>query len=128
MLQAPMLECLSFDPFSSLDDGGCPAEVGIGRCDVVQALVVALVVVVLDEGLDLLFEIARQEVVFQQHTVLQGLMPAFDFALGLGMEGRTAHVIHLLGLDVFGQLARDITGAIVAEQARPVQHVGMVAA
>lgn len=44
MLQAPMFECLSLDPFSSFDDGGSPAEVGIGGCHIVQALVVALVV------------------------------------------------------------------------------------
>ncbi len=69
MLQAPMFECLSLDPFSSFDDGGSPAEVGIGGCGVVEALVVSLVVVMLDDGLDLLFEIARQEVILQQHTV-----------------------------------------------------------
>ena len=56
MLQAPMFECLSLDPFSSFDDGGSPAEVGIGGRDVVEALVVALVVVMLDEGLDLPFD------------------------------------------------------------------------
>jgi hypothetical protein len=49
--------------------------------------VVALVVVMLDEGLDLLLEIAGQEVVLQQHTVFERLMPAFDLALGLGMDG-----------------------------------------
>lgn len=42
-----------------------------------QALVIAPVVVVLDEGVDLLPEIARQVVVFQQDTVLQGLVPTF---------------------------------------------------
>ena len=58
MLQAPMFECLSLDPFSSFDDGRSPAEVGISRCDVIEALVVALVVVVLDERLDLALQIA----------------------------------------------------------------------
>ena len=86
MLQAPIFDSLSFDPFTLLDDGLCPAEVGIGRRDVVQALVVALMVVMLDERFDLSFEIAGQEVVFQQDAVLQGLMPAFDFALCLGMH------------------------------------------
>ena len=38
VLQAPMFECLSLDPFSSFDDGRSPAEVGIGRCHIVQAL------------------------------------------------------------------------------------------
>ena len=94
MLQAPMFECLSLDPFSSLDDCWCPAEVGIGGCDVVEALVVALVVVMLDEGLDLLLEIAGQEVVFQQHAVLQGLVPALDLALGLGMHRSAADMAH----------------------------------
>ena len=41
---------------------------------------VTLVVVVIDEGFDLCFEIARQEVVFQQDAVLQGLVPSFNLA------------------------------------------------
>ena len=53
MLQAPMLDGLSLDPFALFDDGWGSAEVGIGGRDVVQALVVALVVVLLDERLDL---------------------------------------------------------------------------
>ena len=100
MKQASSLECLSFDPFSLLDDGCCPAEVGIGGCDVVEALVVTLVVTVFDEGFDLAFEVTGQEVVFQQHTVLERLVPAFDLALGLWMEGRTAHMIHAVLAEV----------------------------
>ncbi len=65
VLQAPMLDGLSFDPFTLFDDGGGPAEVGIGGRHVVQDLVVSLVIVVLDEGLDLCLEVAGQEVVFQ---------------------------------------------------------------
>ncbi len=45
MLQAPIFDSLSFDPFALLDDGFCPAEVGVGGRDVVQALVIALMVV-----------------------------------------------------------------------------------
>lgn len=70
MLQAPMFECLSLDPFSSLDDRGSPAKVGIGRCHIVEALVVALETILFDERLDLLLEIAGKEVIFQQHAVL----------------------------------------------------------
>jgi len=73
VLQAPMLDGLSFDPFALSDDGCGPSEVGVGRRHVVQALMVALMVVVLDEGLDLDLEVAGQEVVLQQNTVLQGL-------------------------------------------------------
>ena len=58
MLQAPMFDGLSFDPFTLLDDGLCPAEVGVGRRDVVQDLVIALMVVMLDERFDLLLKVA----------------------------------------------------------------------
>jgi len=66
VLQAPIFDGLSLDPFTLFDDGWCPAEVGVGGRHVVQALVVTLVVVVLDECLDLGFEVAGQEVVLQQ--------------------------------------------------------------
>lgn len=65
MLQAPIFDSLSFDPFTLLDDGLFPAKVGISRCDVVQHLMIALKVVVLDERFDLLLKVAGQEVVFQ---------------------------------------------------------------
>ncbi len=128
VLQAPIFDGLSFDPFALLDDGLCPAEVGIGGRDVVQALVVTPVIIMLDERFDLGFQIAGQEVVFQQDAVFEGLVPAFDLALRLRMEGRTAHMTHLLRLDIFGQLTRDVTGAIVTEQSGLVQHGGAVAA
>ena len=57
MLQAPMFDGLSLDPFALADGGLGPAEVGISGRHVVQALVVALVIIVLDERLDLAFEV-----------------------------------------------------------------------
>ena len=71
VLQAAMFDGLSLDPFTLFDDGFGPAEVGIGRGDVLEALVVAPMVVVLDERLDLTFEVSRQEVVFQEDAVLE---------------------------------------------------------
>jgi len=41
VLQAPIFDSFSFDPFALLDDGLRPAEVGVGGRDVVQALVIA---------------------------------------------------------------------------------------
>ena len=75
----------SLDPFSLQQNGLATSEVDVGRGEIVEALVIAPVVVVLDEGGDLGFEVTRQELVFQQDAVLQGLMPAFDLALGLGV-------------------------------------------
>ena len=85
MSQAAFLDGQVFDLSPSLDDGVVPAEVDVGGGEVGEAFVVAAVVVVLDEGADAGLEIARQIVVLQQDTVLQGLMPTLDLALGLGM-------------------------------------------
>jgi hypothetical protein len=62
-MQASRFECLSFDPFPLLQNGFVATEVNIGWRYVVQALVVALVVVVMDEGFDLGLKITVQEVV-----------------------------------------------------------------
>ncbi len=59
-------------------------EVDIGGFDVFQALMIPLVIVVIDEGFDLRFEITWRDVIFQQDEVLQGLMAALDLALGRG--------------------------------------------
>ena len=53
VLQAPMCDGLAFDPFSLLDDGWSSAEVRVCGRHVAQALMVALVIVMLNEGLDL---------------------------------------------------------------------------
>jgi hypothetical protein len=119
---------LAFDPFALFEDGFGPAEVGVGRSDVVEALVVAPVIVVLDEGPDLAFEVARQEVVFEQDAVLEGLVPALNLALGLGMHRSATDVAHGVGMDVVGQFAGNVTRAIVAEQARLMLDVGLIAA
>ena len=47
VLQAPEFDCLSLDPFALFDDCLGLAEVGVGGRHIVQALVVALVVVML---------------------------------------------------------------------------------
>ena len=85
-------------------DGFVSSEVDVRWRDVVQALVVALMVVVIDEGFDLGFEITGQEVVFEQDAIFQGLVPTLDLALGLGMIWRTARVLHTLVLQPFRQL------------------------
>ena len=128
VLQAPILDGSPLDPFALFDDGWCPAEVGVGGRHIAQTLVVALVIVMLDEGLDLGLEPAGQEVVLQQDAVIQGLVPAFDFALGLGMHLSAAHVAQLVGLNVFHQFAGDVAGAVIAEQSWLVQHRGALAA
>jgi hypothetical protein len=56
--QPTVLDGLTFDPFSFQQDGLTAPEVDVGRGEIVDALVIAPVVVVRDECIDLSFEIA----------------------------------------------------------------------
>ena len=88
MLQASVCDGCSLDAFPLGEDCIGSAEVDVGRGQVAQALMIADVVIVLDEGADLPFEISRQVVVVEQDAVLQGLVPALDLSLGLRMIRR----------------------------------------
>ena len=87
---------------------------------------VALMVVVVDEGLNPGFEITWQEVVFQENAVLQCLVPPLDLALSLGMIWSAAGMLHALVLQPFSQFTRDVAGSVVAEQTRLVNNVDLV--
>lgn len=78
-----MFDGLLLDVGALGEDLPIAAKVGVGGRHIAQALMVALVIIVLDERLDLGFEIARQVVVLQQDAVLQGLVPTFNLALRL---------------------------------------------
>ena len=65
MLQAPSFDGLSFDSLDFQQNRLAPPEVDIGRGEIVQAFLIAVVVVVGDEGLDLSLEVARQIVVLR---------------------------------------------------------------
>ena len=69
VLQAPMFDGDAFDAGALGEDGFVPAEVGVGWRHVAQAFMVTLGIIVFDEGLDLGFEVAGQEVVFEQDAV-----------------------------------------------------------
>ncbi len=53
VLQAPVLDGLSFDPFPFQKDGLSAPKLDIGGRKIIQALVIALVIVVLDECAEL---------------------------------------------------------------------------
>ena len=108
MLQAAVLNGTFFDAFSPFLDSCIPPEVDVGGRDVPDAFVIALVIVMLDESGDLVFQMPWQVIVLQQDTVFQGLMPTLDLALGLGMMWRTADMVHLLVFQPLGQIAGDV--------------------
>ncbi len=91
--QPTVLDGLAFDPFSFQQDGLTAPEVDVGRGEIVDALVIAPMVVVRDERIDLSFEIAGQIIVLEQDAVLERLMPSLDLALGLGMTWRAAKML-----------------------------------
>lgn len=72
VLQAPMFDGLPLDPFTLFDDGFGPAEVGLGRRHIVQALVAAPMVAVCDERRDLGLNVAGQEVVLRRTAMSRG--------------------------------------------------------
>ena len=108
MQQASVCNGPSFDPFPLQEDCLAASEVDVGRRQVAQALVVTQVIVVGDEGVDLGFEVAGQVVVFEQDAVLQRLVPALDLALGHGVIGSAANVTHVLAVEPFGEVGRDV--------------------
>ena len=108
MLQAPMLDGLSFDPFSLQQDGLSPPEIDIGGREVAQALMITAVIVVLDKCLDLSFQVAGQIVIFQQDPVLQGLVPSLDLTLGLRVVGSATDMVHAPIIEPFSQAAGDV--------------------
>ena len=127
MGQAAVLDGQLLDLLSPFYDGCMASEVGVGGCDVFQALVVTVIVVMIDEGTDLVFEIARQIIVLQQDAVLQRLMPTLDLALRLRMVWSAANVIDFLLLQPFGQITGDVGRAVIAKQTGFVNDLGMVA-
>ena len=65
MLQATVCDGGTLDVLTFGDDGVGPAEVDVGRGEVIDAFVIAGVIVVFNEGPYLPFEIARQVVVVE---------------------------------------------------------------
>jgi hypothetical protein len=98
MLQATVCDCLALDPLAFEEDGLPASEVDVSRGKIVEALVIAGMVVVRHEGGDLAFEIAGQVVVLKQDAVLERLMPALDLALGLRVIRGAADMLHLLAI------------------------------
>jgi hypothetical protein len=92
------------------------ACVNVCRCQVFPALMVALMVVVPDEGRDVCCAIAGQDVIFQQDAVFERLVPTFYFALSLWMIRRAARMRHALAFQIVGQISRDIARTVVRQQ------------
>lgn len=90
MDQAPVLNCLCFDFLPFCQNCWASSEVDVGGCQIAEAFVVTVVVVIFDKGGDGGLKLTMQIVVFQQGkedqdlirgiksptNVLESLMPA----------------------------------------------------
>jgi hypothetical protein len=92
--QVSLSDGLSFDACAFEQDGLTSAEIDVSRRQIIQALMVAPVIVLIDERCDLRLQITGWVIVLQQDAVCEGLVPALDLALGLGMIGRLTDVAH----------------------------------
>ena len=79
-------------------------DVDGARFESTNSPLIALVVVVVEEGYNLSFEITRQEAIFQQEVVFRGLVPWFDPAVGLRIIWRATRAIHAFFLQPFWQI------------------------
>src|SRR5215813_14477410 len=116
VLQATVGNGLSFDPFAFCQNGWTASTVDVCWGKIVDALVVAAVVIVVDKGGNLSFEITGQEIVFQQDAVFEGLVPALNLALGHWVIGCAVQVLDVAGTEPFGQIAGDVAGTIVGQE------------
>jgi hypothetical protein len=53
-------------------------------------------------------------------------MPARDLALGHEVMGRAANATHILAIEPFGELGRDVARAVIRQEPRPVQDCGLI--
>ena len=83
-------------------------------------------IIIGDEGLDLGFEIAWQVVVLERDSVLERLMPALDLSLGHRVIGRATNMLHILAIEPFCQIGRDIRGSVVRQQPRSMDGLCLV--
>ena len=64
----------------------------------------------------------------KQDSVLERLMPALDFALGLRMIRRSVDMLDVLLVQPIGKIARDIRRAVVRQKPWPVNYVHLIEA
>ena len=127
VLQATVCDCLALDPFAFEEDGLSAPEVDVSWGKIVEALVIAGMVVMRHEGRDLAFEVAGQVVVLKQDAVLERLMPALNLALGLRVIGGAADVFHFLLIQPLREIRRTTYDApFIRQQTRSVNDGHLV--
>ena len=105
MLQATIFDGYLFDPFPFFQNSLSSTEIDICWCEIAKALVQTPVVVVFDEGCDLLLEFSWKIIVIEKNAVLQRLMPSLDFPLRLRMIRRATDMFDFPVVEPFCEIA-----------------------
>ena len=80
-------ECRSFNLCTTVENGIGATQEHIGRGDIAEGFMVAVVVVMVDEGGHGPFQVPWKVVMLKADEVFEGTMVALNLALGHGMEG-----------------------------------------
>ena len=96
MLCASKREGPLLDHCTSVQDLGCPSEKHVRWGEIPQRLMITLPIVVLNESRNRLLELPGEIVMLQTDHVFNRAMITLNFALGLGMVGRTVNVLDLI--------------------------------
>ena len=89
---------------------------------------VSSMIVMLDEGRDLGFQVLLEEVVFEQDAVLQRLVPAFDLTLRLRMPRSAMDLSDLVFLQPLAEIGSDVTRTVAPTEGRTGATEGTVRA
>jgi hypothetical protein len=111
-----VLKGLLLNPFSLGHHSGIAYKEHIGWGHVVQRFMIALVVVVAHKTGNGLFQFGWRIVQVEFDKRLHRAMVALDLALGLGMVGCAANVVHLVMLEILFQRIRNKGRAIIRQQ------------
>src|SRR5258707_8091077 len=85
---------------TSIFDLGCATEKHVGWREIAERLMVALLIVVFDEGGYSLLQLPGKIVMLQANHVFNGTVIPLDFALGLWMIGRTARMCDTVAFQI----------------------------
>ena len=97
-------------------------KIHISGRDIVERFVIAFVVIVRHKIGKSQLKLPREKEDIEFDNRFHGAMVTFDLALGLRMIWGTTDMIHLPVFQPIGQVVRDVTRPVVAEQARLVQN------
>ena len=98
ILYTSLLHCSFLDFVSFVEHLLGSAEIDIGRCEIVEQLVIALVVVIRHETGNLRFKISRKKIILQVHNIFHRAMITPNFALRHRMIRRGMGVLDVPAL------------------------------